>query len=369
MLTTILEYAEERLAASDEEETIRRRHLGFYLDLVEEAESHLISGVDALWIDRIETEHDNIRSALAWALNDSRDPADRTLGLHMAGALWLFWYYHSHLSEGRRWMERALDVTEANPDAARAKALVGLGTLAHFQGDDDVAILRLGEGSRLWRTLNDPIGLGYALTILGNIAEDSGNYAEAERQFIEARDLFEQAGDAVNIAVTLYHLGVLRYGQGDLANAVHLCTEARALGRQAGDPWVTATAQAYLGLIYVDVGDYPSAATALAEAMTLYQQIGSLERLAEAIRRTAVLAATVGSYPRHFGCWPGGVSSPVTLGAAKALPERTAYERPAQWQKWILRHNCARGYCGWSSTDNLAGDYGIRTVAKRHPPC
>jgi len=340
MLETVREYgleqlsiaeesadARHRFAANGEEEAVRRRYLGFYLELAEEAESHLISDVDTEWIDRIESEYDNIRAALTWALHPTRVPTVRTDGLRLAGALWLFWYYHSHLSRGRHWLEHALMVADAGPAAARAKALVGLGTLAHYQGDDDTAAPRLEEAISLWRALGDPVGLAYALTMRGNVAEDSGNYSEAEPLFAEAHDLFAQVDDQVNVAVTLYHLGVAKYGSGDFPTAALLCEEALAVGRRSGDPWITATAQAYLGLIYAESGAQRKAAVSLSEALMRFQEIGTTERIVEVIRRTAVLAESAGAPGTALRLLAAADNIAEEIGTMLALPERTAYER------------------------------------------
>jgi len=59
----------------------------------------------------MESEHANLRAALSWSL-DKDDEPDRgrgvQLGLRLAGALWWFWHTHDYLSEGRRYLERAL---------------------------------------------------------------------------------------------------------------------------------------------------------------------------------------------------------------------------------------------------------------------
>ncbi len=342
MLETVREYgleqlsiaeasddARHRFTAGGEDVAIRRRYLGFYLELAEEADSHLIRDVESVWINRIESEHDNMRAALAWALTPEREPADRVGALRLASALWLFWYYHSHLSEGRQWLARALAATEGGPglDHARGKALVGLGTLAHFQGDNEIAAPCLEEAIFLWRALGDPVGLAYALTVGGNVAEDSGNYSEAEHLFVEAHDLFAQVDDQVNVAVTLYHLGVVKYGSGDLPTAARLCEEALALGRQSSDPWTTATAQAYLGLIYAESGAPQKAAWSLSEALMLFQEIGTTERIAEVLRRIAVLAESTGAPVTALRLLAAADYIAEEIGTALALPERTAYER------------------------------------------
>jgi predicted ATPase len=68
MLETVHEYARERLEESGEAQEIKRLHAEFFLALAEEAESEL-KGTDQLeWLERLEAEHDNLRAALAWAL-------------------------------------------------------------------------------------------------------------------------------------------------------------------------------------------------------------------------------------------------------------------------------------------------------------
>jgi non-specific serine/threonine protein kinase len=327
MLETIREYALERLEASGEAEAIRHAHAAACLALAERADAGTAHEMESIWLDRLEADHDNMRAALAWALAPEREPAAGRLGLLLAASLWHFWFYHSHLSEGRRWLERALMAGAGAPDSARAKALVGLGTLVHSQGDEPRAVALLSEGVALSRKLGDPWSTAFALTVQGNLAEDGGRYDEAAALFAEAHGLFAGTGDRANVAVTLYHLGVVAYGQGDLARAEARCEEALALGRQLDDSWNIANALAYLGLIRSDQGDVAGAATALGEALTLYLRIGITERVAEVLRRVAVLAGARGESVRALRLFAAAETLAERIGAAQALPERAAYER------------------------------------------
>ena len=49
-----------------------------------------------VWLDRLETEHDNFRAALTWSLDQDEIEA----GLRLAGELRRFWEFRSHLTEG-----------------------------------------------------------------------------------------------------------------------------------------------------------------------------------------------------------------------------------------------------------------------------
>src|SRR5438874_3315855 len=68
MLETIREYALEMLEDNGEERFIRHAHAVYYMTLAEEAERELVGPQQAAWLERLEQEHDNLRAALDWAL-------------------------------------------------------------------------------------------------------------------------------------------------------------------------------------------------------------------------------------------------------------------------------------------------------------
>ena len=59
MLSTIREYALERLAESGEEPATRRAHAAYYLVLAEDGAEE--SAAHPEWLERFEVEHDNFR--------------------------------------------------------------------------------------------------------------------------------------------------------------------------------------------------------------------------------------------------------------------------------------------------------------------
>ena len=139
LLETIHEYASEKLQESGETEELRLRHALYFLALAEEAEPELGGARRAVWLDRLEEEHDNLRAALAWSRSQvSGEDAARRLatGLRLGGALLGFWDSRGHFTEGRAHLAPLLarSATSA-PTAARAKALITVGRLAWDQGD------------------------------------------------------------------------------------------------------------------------------------------------------------------------------------------------------------------------------------------
>jgi predicted ATPase len=95
-LETLREYALTRLAASGDEHITRERHALFCLALAEAAEPELKGSHQAEWLARLEREHDNLRAALCWWVQEEAEQAVR-----MGGALWRFWHVRGHLTEGR----------------------------------------------------------------------------------------------------------------------------------------------------------------------------------------------------------------------------------------------------------------------------
>jgi non-specific serine/threonine protein kinase len=155
LLETVRQYGHEKLLESEAAEAIRGRHANFFLTLAEEAEPKLKGAQSRLWLERLEIEFDNLRAALRWAA----DAGEVETLLRLAGALWWFWLRNGHLSEGRRWLEGALERVEASArTAARAKVLWGAGFLAFSQVSHPAARSRLEESAGICRE----IGMGMA---------------------------------------------------------------------------------------------------------------------------------------------------------------------------------------------------------------
>jgi predicted ATPase len=105
LLETMRDYSQERLKASGEAAELRACHGELFLKLAEEAEAELSGSVRAVWLDRLETEYENLRAALAWCLAQENGAE---LGVRLAGALVQFWEVRGYLSEGRSYLAEAL---------------------------------------------------------------------------------------------------------------------------------------------------------------------------------------------------------------------------------------------------------------------
>ncbi len=166
----IREYGLERLAACGEMEHTRDAHAAYYLALAEEAESALPDFQQALWLKRLEDEHENLRAALEWLL-ERRQIEE---ALRLAAALEQFWLLGDYANEGRNFLEQALEASsETNApvsDQVKAKALGVIGSLALNQKDLEGTIDFFEESEQLSRQLQDKQDIAATLNYMDPIA-------------------------------------------------------------------------------------------------------------------------------------------------------------------------------------------------------
>ena len=189
MLETIREYAAERLEESGEAKELQRRHADYFLALAEEAYPNL-KGSPKVWLDRLEAEHDNLRSAL----DRLEVTGESQLALQLAGALYRYWYLRGHLGEGWRRLDRLLRADE-RPTAARARALLGSAVMAANGEDLATGRLRAEEALALHRTLGDAWGTAYSVFMLATLATEESDWAKAKPLFEQSLGAFRELGD------------------------------------------------------------------------------------------------------------------------------------------------------------------------------
>lgn len=122
MLETIREYGLECLALGGEMEIVRRTHAHYYLALAEEAEQELGGPQQVGWLEQLEREHDNLRAAMRWSLEQGKARDNLEMAWRLGNALRWFWQRRGHLNEGRIFLERALAGSQGSVTLGRAKA-------------------------------------------------------------------------------------------------------------------------------------------------------------------------------------------------------------------------------------------------------
>ncbi len=354
MLETIREYALERLSEQGQLEDARNRHLNRYVELAETAEPELTRAGQAVWLERLSEENDNIRAALAWSFESGQVE----LGLRLAGALVRFWSIRGLMTEGRRWLAEALAASEgvepavlaqgalrrrlrgarsgrlpageavlrAEPRARsrrpattrlEAQALQQIGWLVMTRGQYEEAHGErarelAGRALELARSIGDKLVQSGSLNILAELSAEEGDEATANELYEQSLALRRELGDKRLIANSVLTLGRAELTRGDYENATAHLQEGFALARELGDTWSMSLALTNLGRVaLLDGGDAAEAAKLFADGLKLAKERGDKRVAAECLQGLGAVIAT-GS---------DGAQAARLFGASEALLE------------------------------------------------
>ena len=318
----VQQYATGQLAASGEEELIHRRHFAAYLQLARAADRQLRGPAVASGYAQLAAEHDNIHTALQWALESG----------HFADAAWLcialshFWSVRGPWPEARRWLGQLLPHRHQLPTDLRLAMFLSLyhfwrgqeafqpidqymSELAQLQADCTEKIL----SAVTWRTIavaeadfsraaaawercmpllsaarhglpadenfciyaDSIYQYAFALFRYAIRLMDVGDYEQAERLSTESLMLFRRLDNRDSIIFPLGNLGRLALLRGDLPQARLLLqeavTDATALGNKLGLlDW-----QPRLGIVTLYCGDTTAARRLLSESLLLSLELNS----------------------------------------------------------------------------------------------
>lgn len=287
MLETIREYAGEMLLTQTEErDEVRARHLEFFLDLLERIEPQLTGPDQRRWYDRLATEQDNLRAALAHAC-ESRD-GERALML--AGTVWRFWWTRGYISEGSLWYDRAFAIGRNASATARARGVFGKAHMTEARGQTEQARIQFEEAAALLRQIGETRWLILALTHLAQAHHELGDRQRAEAVNEEALDLAIKGGDVRGAAIVRTNLGYNLLVEGEDLRAASLFKDALEGSRACGDVYLTANLLADLAKIALRTRDVNSAAANVCEALRLGSSIGDSHSLAGILAVAAAVA-------------------------------------------------------------------------------
>ncbi len=293
MLETIWEYALEELEAHEEGRHIRRLHANYYSTLVEQAALHMRGQDQALWLNKLHAEHDNVRAVLTWLLNNGRGDVELTsLALQVSADMGRFWQLGGYFTEGREWLGRALrnaelvaGITAEGPfnhdrTALYVRALDMAGWLAWAQGDYPVARRSWESGLAINQTLGNKERAAHLLNGLAQLALDQLNYEEAIGMYQEGLVLAREVGDKSLIARTLNNTANVYRNMMDYVAARGRYEESLLLLREMGDKTSIVGPLNNLGLVSMDMEDYAAARGYLEEALYLCRKLGQKQALA-----------------------------------------------------------------------------------------
>jgi predicted ATPase/class 3 adenylate cyclase len=286
MLETIREYASELLDLSGEAEELHRRHAEHFVSLAEEAEPQLVTG--GRWLDRLDEEVDNIRSALDFATTSEPQRA-----LRAATALDEFWWMRGRNSEGLARLERAL-AAGPEPTAARCRALIAAAKASMASGDAVTARAHVDEALGISSALADA-----HLRALARYAEtwllmDREEWSAALAILEDVVPILRERGDW-DMAIRANRSRAWMYEElGDRPRFWAITEENLEHARAHGHRRIEARALGALAELAASEGRFEDASALLAQSFRIDLELGNLPFVSVDLVRFALAAARSG---------------------------------------------------------------------------
>ena len=268
-LNTVREYGAAALSETDHSPTMQRCHSEYFLELAETAEPHLKGADSAVWLRRLETDHENIRAALRWSIDNAPDIAAR-----IAAAIRNLWTIHGRLHEGSRWSAEILSRDPDIPDQVRWKILTGYGNLSQFLGDVETA----------------------------------------HRIYEESLAVSNRTGDKIQISQSLRGLAALAYMRSEFEPAKALIEKAVALSRESNDEFGLAASLARLADIANAEDDFTTAATLSAESLRIYRELEYKEGISSKLNNLGAAEFALGNFEESRKCFDEALTVAIELG-------------------------------------------------------
>jgi predicted ATPase/class 3 adenylate cyclase len=191
LLETMRQFALERLDGAGDSETYRRGHAAYYVSFAERAGPGMEGPEEVSWAERFEAELDNLRAAVAWAL-DADEQADADLGLRITGALASQWFCRPAAGVSE-WAEAAVARVEDSTSGLRTAVLTGAAWNAYMDGDFDLMRSRASEALRDGLPVDTPspgwahAGLAAAQAFHGDFEAAARTLAAGDRALAATR--------------------------------------------------------------------------------------------------------------------------------------------------------------------------------------
>jgi non-specific serine/threonine protein kinase len=235
MLETVRQYASERLAAAGEAPRLHDRHLDWYQTLAGQAAQRIGGAERELWLERLEADLENFRTALHWS---SVEEGRQVAGLQLAAALEDFWYIRGYAGEGQRWLEGLLERGGAAlPAALQARAVEVMALLANCQGEYAQSLALFEAAYTLHSGEGNLVSATWALNYQGMLAILLGDYQRATALLEQVLPAHREQGDLHGVGWALSYLAWIQQLHGDYARAVALFEESLAVFQDLQDKY------------------------------------------------------------------------------------------------------------------------------------
>ena len=268
VLEPLIQYAAARVPPDEAGES-GGQHAKYFMDLAEQAAPELRGPRQLEWLARLETEHDNLRVAMAWGLEAGHaDLAQRT-----AAALAWFWIIRRHVTEAAEWYNRVL-AADGGSTKARASALANAGFVSTLMNDLDECLARIREAQAQFVDLGDEQGLKTAQTYEAIILWYQRDFEASRRRFTELQAAYQSYGFAWGDAFCGWFLGSAAWFAGEITQAFEHNSRSLEVFRRVGDLALIAWTLIRQANIALESNELDQAAALYNECLAMMDDLG-----------------------------------------------------------------------------------------------
>jgi predicted ATPase len=297
MLGTIRELALEHLAASGEEEALRRGHLNWFLELARRSGLSEDSEFLEQRHELVRPEGANIRAALDWAERNGDVETALTLAVELEG----YWETTSPF-EGARIFGSLLEHPDVST-ALRARAFRALGGASQITGEFDAAADAYTRSLACFRELGDEAGTARLLHRQASIACRLGDPDGARAILLEVAENVARVQAPrleAQLPGTLARVELL---SGNNAAALELLLESARRAETIGFVWWGAVMTGTAAETAESLGRTAEALQLAQRALVLCHEVGDRQNTVWGLATLATLAYASGKADRAAVLW------------------------------------------------------------------
>jgi predicted ATPase len=316
MLSTIHDYARERLYESEENDIIHQQHGQYYLDFVTEVEPRVRSAERAHWQQVMQQEFGNIRGVLDWVIENSKF---KEIGQQIVITMGYYWHLGGYIAEGSYWCNKMMALCDdSTSPTIRAGLLCYDAELVWAQGDLTSALDRIEKSLELCRTQNINRVLPTAIIFRAMIASSARDLDTAYNLYQEGLKISKANKDLWSEAVVLSWLGDIALYQNDPERAKALHEDSIRIARLQGDPWCSMPALMSSAQTAIVQGDLNTAHKNLVEVVDALQTIGDQWSMTWTLIDLGHVAFLQGDFDQASSYFMDGLTLSKTLGNLRA---------------------------------------------------
>ncbi|HJP64908.1 MAG TPA: tetratricopeptide repeat protein, partial [Actinomycetota bacterium] len=219
------------------------------------------------------------------------------------------------------WIEQVLALPSAAPRSIhRARALVGVGSLAYWQLDEEAVGPLYEEALEIFREVGDPGGIAEGVYNAAYVPLLAGDLDTARPMFEESRKRFDELGDKSGVADSLFGLSIAHRLADDLPGARAAADEGFQIAESIGD-WFGMLGLRYaIGRSAAETGDLETATQQFLHTLGEAQQMGDRTGMALSLDNLVFLENAKGQAERAMRL----------AGFSQALKDQVGGEAPPE---------------------------------------